>query len=375
MANFPSALPTSAQANAQANAAAASFQSVFVSDLETKWKDVPIPTASFRLRLRQDLAEHKYSEKDGAEMEPTGRAPIEFQARVPFLNSINTAANESWPAGSLYPGHLQRFLSVCAERAKGILQHPFLGDITCVLHEVDVEWTAATQDGVWANVSWIETFDDTNSTAAILLQVSPISQAIGAAQDLDSLISSVQPPLPQTPTFAPNFADTMRSIQGLFDTATFLSQRVSGTIVQTQYRCQAILDAVNRASISTNTQGLPSTPNNNAAIQSVMNGPTRSAVDRLRIACANLAKLLATSGRPIGLYVTGAPSTLPMVAEDIAQVSIGGLVPNMTDLFLLNGPAVVAQCVLPQGTTIRYYLPDVSGAPFAAPAPTSSVPF
>jgi DNA circularisation protein N-terminus len=349
--------------------------SIFASDLEHQWKSLPFPAASFRLRLRQDLAEHKYSEKDGAEMEPTGRAPLEFQARIPFLNSINTAANETWPAGRLYPGHLQAFIALAADRSKGVLQHPFLGNITCVLHEMDVEWTATTQDGTWANVTWIETFDATNDTAAILLQVSPISQAIGSAQDLDDLITTIQPPLPQTPTFTPNFADTMRSIQGLFDTATFLSMKVSGTIAQVNYRCQAILDAINRVQASTNTNGLPTTPNNTASVNSVMNGPARLAIDRLRVACFNLKKLIASSGKPIGLYVTSAPSTLPMIAIDIAQVSVGNVIPNMTDLFTLNGPSIVAQCVIPMGTTVRYYLPAQVRQPKTMTPPSQAPAF
>jgi prophage DNA circulation protein len=346
VSDFTSLLPGAVgNANALATSSGTSVPAgVFSQDVEHQWKSVAFPAASFRVRLRQDLAEHKYSEKDGAEMEPVGRAPLEFSARIPFLNGTFPAKQETWPFGQLYPGQLTAFINACADKSKGTLQHPFFGYITCVLHEMDAEWSGATQDGVWVSATWIETFDATNDTAALRLRVSPVSQAIGAAQDLDAALTLVQPPLPTLPVFAPTFTDAMRSIQGAFDTATILSQSVAGTINNVGYRVNAVLDAINRVG----DQFDPNGTTNNSAIRNVMNGPTRDACDRLRVACIQLRNKIANTGQDVALYVTGAPMSLPLVG--------GILNVPMADLIRLNGPSVVQDVELPTGTSIRYYL-------------------
>lgn len=109
---------TSSLATAKANAVA---NDVFSKDLGFSWRAISVPLANIRIRLRQDLAEHKFSEKDGAEMEPTGRAPIEFTARIPFLNGAIPGSNEAWDPGTLYPGVLQKFLVAMFTKTKDVL--------------------------------------------------------------------------------------------------------------------------------------------------------------------------------------------------------------------------------------------------------------
>lgn len=305
--------------------------------LEFSWKGVAFPASSFRVHFRQDNVEHKYSEKDGSEREPTGRLSTVFEARIGFLNNTSPGQSESWPAGALFPDQYLRFISKVADRAKGPLQHPIFGKVTCVLDSCVTDVAGTTRDGAWVDATWSETFDDTNGLSAILRQLSPMSEAISAAQDLDLALGQLQPPPPATPTFTPNFGDTMRSIQAVFDTATLFSKSVAGTINEVNYRCNAIAASINQQ---------PSTPTQ--SIQSVMNGPTRRAIDRLRLATIKLRTQVAQSGRRIGLYLPKAPATLSMIAIDTNS--------NLTDLFALNGPSVVFAAAIPANTTVRYYL-------------------
>lgn len=314
-----------------------SGEDVLAQLLEFSWKGVAFPSSSFRVRLKQDNVEHRYSEKDGAEEEPTGRLPLVFEAKIPFLNNSSPGRIESWPAGDLFPDQFLRFFAKAADKSSGTLVHPIFGKITCVLDECTIDAAAQTRDGVWVDATWKETFDDTNGLAAILLQLSPMSQAISAAQDLDNALGQLQPPPPSTPVFAPNFGDTMRGIQAIFDTATIFSKSVAGTINEVGYRCNAILSAINVTS---------TTPQ--MSVQSVMNGPCRTAIDKLRLACVKLRTQVAQNGRQIGLYTTSAPETLSQVATDTDS--------NLTDLFALNGPSIVFSAAIPANTVIRYYL-------------------
>lgn len=326
-----------ALALAQAPAFSGDPDILFHSLLEYQWKGIGFPAASFRVRLRQDLAEHKYSEKDGAEQEMVGRAPLEFSARIPFLNNIDPGPQETWKRGTLFPTYFKNFFALCARRGKGVMQHPIFGKITCVLHECDVEVAAEPRDGCWCNVTWLETFDDTNSTAAILLQVSPIAAAIAAAGDVDAGLATLQPPPPKLPLYKPNFQDTMRSIQGVFDTASTISRSVAGQINNVGYRCNAIMDSINQAVQSPEQ-----------AYQSLQNGQMRDALDRLRCACISLNKTLVSKQRPIGLISIPQLTALPIVAQDLKC--------SMKDLIELNGAPIVRSPFIQPQTVVRYYL-------------------
>ncbi|HEY2516944.1 MAG TPA: DNA circularization N-terminal domain-containing protein [Polyangiaceae bacterium] len=304
---------------------------------EFRWKGISFPTKSFRVHLAQDIAEHRYVEKDGAELEGLGRMPLEFEARIPFLNSLTPGPQEKWPPGALYPGVYRQFTAACAKKSKGTLDHPEFGAITCRFIHAETDWDEATTDGVWVTATWRETFDATNDTTAVLVQVNPMSAAIGAASDLDSFIPQIKPALPKLPQYQPNFQDTMRSIQGVFDTAALLSRRVAGQINEVGYRCNAILDAMGGA-VNSPAQ----------AIQSVQNGPARDAIDRLRVACIALQGNLNTSGKKIGLYSVGLqPTTLASVAQQLSASTL--------DLITLN-PTLLRSAVIPLNTSVRYYL-------------------
>jgi hypothetical protein len=51
-----------------------------------------------------------------ADVEPTGRSPLEITAKVPFLNNIASAPSELWPSGNLYPNQFRLFFAACVDR-------------------------------------------------------------------------------------------------------------------------------------------------------------------------------------------------------------------------------------------------------------------
>lgn len=292
-----------------------------------KWKDVAFPYATFRNKLRQDLAIHKFVDRDGAHIEGTGRHPLEFSARVPFLNGLTPAASEDWPS-KLYPTVRDAMLRVCADKASGTLQHPELGDFTCKLESF--EWTldATVRSGVWAEVSWIETDDTGDDLTAALQTSSPAASIQTSALDLDSQLADVDPsifPKPYVPPFT--FSDLAFAIRGVFDVPTLTQKAYGGRIDNFLYEAQAVEDSVAQAG--------------NALLW-----PITQAAEVAKSALYDAKATLLTKGRPTGLYTVQKDSTLAQIAATLGA--------QVLDIMTLN-PSFIQSPVIAAGNVVRYY--------------------
>lgn len=300
---------------------------LFSQLLEFRWRDVSFPATSFETSLRHDLAEHKFPDHDGADIESTGLAPVEIAARIPFRNGVIPARSESF--GILYPTQFRRFITAMADKSTGTLQHPEFGSILCKPVSCKVVWAAEPRDGVDVDVQWLQTID--SATAAEFFSESPVQTATLGALDLDSNIGTLGPVLPQTPEFKPTFADTMRSIQAIGDTVTLLAHRGAGVINSLQYRIDAIEESVRRAEKAGD----------------VTLWALRQAAGRMRSGLEGLREtLLQSKGRRIGLYPVRKVMTLAGVAAAIPTA--------VTDLMNLN-PALLRNPVVLPGQIVRYY--------------------
>lgn len=302
---------------------------LFETLLEFKWRAVSFPVVSFRSKFRQDLAIHKFADRDGAHVEGTGRAPIETSARIAFLNGLQRGITESWTR-PLYPLTWRQFIEACADRTTGTLQHPELGALTCKLEVAEVGWDAHVRGGVYVDATWIETDDSTDSLQSALSRASPVAQAQSAAADLDSL-TTVSPTAPTLPVFSASFTDLVNAVRAVVDLETLLAKSTGGRVDNIIYNCQQLRNSIEGA---------------NPANQNALNWPIVDAIEQLQSAAYDLKATQLTKGRTIAIFPVPKDAILSQVAATIPA--------PLEDVMTLN-PALIQQPVVPLGTLVRYY--------------------
>ena len=325
---------------------------LFAQLLPFMWRGVGFPACNFKVSLRQDLAVHAYMDRSGAHVEGTGRAPLQFDVRIPFLNTVEPGLAEEW--GVLYPTQWRKFLAACADKTTDILQHPELGPVKCVLQHCDTVWDAdKATTGVWVEASWLEDAVDPTASDALFAQPSPVAKGVAAFQALDYQLGQILPGLGPSGMVPLDFTSFMRSLQSIGDQATLLAKRGAGTIDSVAYRVQNLKQSFDFATTTTLASGKQTTSITKGALAGLtLNGPpalywplletlqaSQDALDTLR------AQLLAKS-KPIVLYVTPQATTLGGIAV-LTKADMG-------DLITLNRP-LVRSAIVPANTTVRYY--------------------
>jgi prophage DNA circulation protein len=299
------------------------------------WRGISFPLVSLSTSVQQDLVQHKYPGVDGANVESTGRAPLEFHARIPFRNGIVAGPNEDWGVFPLYPNTFRAFLAAMANGATGELVHPALGSVQCKAMRAEAVLNGERRDGMDVDASWVETTDASDRNATLFSEA-PAAVAKTAAATLDAnnaitkdqfaaLLARAGAGLP---AYEPTFADSMRQITSVTDQAGLLSRRAFGRIDAVAYRVNTLGDSVDR-------------------MNSSLMWPLAQDVNRVRAAIADLKRYIATSGKAIQFYVVQADTTLANVARMTGA--------SIDTLAKLN-PLAVAEAVLKSGTIVRYYL-------------------
>ena len=303
---------------------------VFQSLLEFRWREVSVPTRHFELAFRHDLAIHRLTDRDGAFVEATGRAPLQITATIPFINGISPGPSEHWQK-PLYPFSWRKFFSAMADRSTGTLQHPELGDIQCKPEQCRTVWAGERQGGVDVEATWIETVDVGTDLAAQIAQASPLANLAQAAADADQILGEPlpSPKLPSLPSFPITFEDFMRSIRATVDQTTRLQKRFAGQLDNLIYQAQLLSSSVNAA-------------------QTPLYWPLADAAERMKASALAVKQTLLTSGRKVGIHHAKTDGTLALVSS-LIPAPIG-------DLISLN-PSVIRNPVVLSGTAIRYYLP------------------
>lgn len=309
--------------------AAANTDDLFAGLLEMSWRGIPFPYTRTRLSLRQDLAIHKFVDRDGAHIEGTGRAPLQFTARIPFINGLQRGRQETWDR-PLYPKVWRQFFAACADKTTGLFIHPELGEFTCKCEAADTEWTADARGGVYVDVTFLETDDGIEELNLDLASPSPLANMQAAASDLDTNMANIDPaiiPQPFEPTFS--FSDLANSIRAVTDLPTLLSKEFAGRIDNMIYECQSIEDSLDRA-----------------VNASPLNWPFFQSCEQAKSACYDLKKTQVAKARPVSLYPVPKDSTLAQIASSINA--------NIVDIMTLN-PSYVQVPLVNAGTVIRYY--------------------
>lgn len=317
--------------------------SLFAQLLEYQWKGVSFPTTSFMLTLRHDLAQHRYGDRDGANIESTGRAPLQFDASIPFLNGAVPGRGETW--GILYPTQYRKFIEVASVGSTGVLQHPEFGEVPCKLEGCRTVWSAERRDGVVVECTWLETIQDNDRSFA--LEPSPVGEALLSATDLDGQIQQITPAFPTQPQFQPSFAQTLRSITAVSDQIGLLAQRQAGQIGAVQYRLNVLQQSIdNIVPQQPTTVKQTLFPDQTLKARACLNWPMRGTIEQMRAAVSDLRQVLGATGRPVLLYVVPIDMTLAAIAQNTKN--------DVRDIIKLNPQACRAPYVRALSTVRAY---------------------
>ena len=296
--------------------------------LPFEWEGVGFPYTRMTCTLRQDLVIHKFADRDGAHIENTGRHPLQFEADIPWVNTLGVVrGSETW-SQPLYPTQWRRFFQACAIGETGILQHPELGALTCKLDTFTTTWEGTARGGPSSHVVWIETDDSSTQLLTALGQPSPISAMAAATANLDTYIAvSTTATIPQLPDFTQTFSQLFAQFASLSTQASLLSANVGGQLTAIIYQADTLESAM-------------------AAVPNALNWPLVQAAEQAKDAAYTLRGNLLTTGSNVATTTTAKDSTLAEIA-----VTLG------CDLYLLMNlnPGLVAVQPVPQGSLVRYY--------------------
>lgn len=307
--------------------ASAAPGAIYGTLLGLSWESVGLPCTEMKMTLRQDIVIHKFVDRDGAHVEGTGRHPLQFEAQVPFVNTIAPGLSETWKQ-PLYPTQWRAFMGACTQGETGTLQHPEIGAITCKVESVVTTWRGTERGGPTVQVTWVET-DDTNAGVIQLLgQPSPISAGAAACANLDTNLGQQNPAvIPVIPKPTTSFGDLFNQIRGLATQAQLLSYEFGGQIQNLIYQANSV------------EVDLAATP-------SALNWPIFQAAEQAKDAAYTLRGNLLTQGQKVSTYTTPDELTIPAIATRLATPI----------QFLLNlNPTLALTPVVPARTTVRYY--------------------
>ena len=295
----------------------------FEEFLPFAWKGIHAPIVTLKTSMRHDLAQHRMWKRDGANVESTGRAPLQFHATIPFLQTIAPAANEQWK--DLYPGTFRKFLAESAKGTTGVLSHPTLGDINCKLESFEA---SLVRGGYESEVVWVETLTD-DDQANSLAYDSPLSTASNYSLALTEQLKTAEDlKLPKFPNYGDRtLDDDLREIAGLINSVGLTGSRAFGKIDAFIYRINNIERAVK---YSTNVFHIGIVQN----------------TQRVKDAMRALKKDVLNKRRKTVLYYVRRPMTLSNVVREAGD--------NLNEIIELN-PSLLSQAIIQPNTVVRYY--------------------
>jgi hypothetical protein len=305
---------------------------IFDQFVPAKWRDIEFPTTRMRMSVAHDLVEHKYYGVDGARVESVGLAPVRYTFSAPLLNGISPGKNERW--ASLYPNQMRKLLAAFVKKEIGQLQHPEFGLIECKAERFELDWDAARRGGVDAELSFVETLDDSAArrrAAGVQEQVNTPAKSLDSGKaDLEKLLKAKGIPLPEylrKPKLS--LGEFVDKVQAVADAPALLQYRAAGRINSIVYHAKRLQQSVEKA-------------------RSATTWPVTREVEQVRAGAFGLQeRLLAATNKSIALFTVPAATTLAGVARQLPGAKVGDLI--KLNPGLMRGPEIDA------GTTVRYY--------------------
>jgi hypothetical protein len=289
------------------------------------WRGISFPVSSIRVSLTQDLAEHRYWGKDAANVEATGRAPLEIEATIPFVNGIAPGKNERW--GVLYPNTFLEFLEAFNDRTTGILDTPEIAGLTCKPQSVEFAHDAQRRDGVEVTARWIETVDlDLDSD----VRIAPSEVANIAALNLDAQKPDLQK-IAEPPEFGKTFEQMVNELGGVLDTTASRITQLANKPNQIIFRLKRLHDSAER-------------------VRTALTWPVTDGYHRLKMAVHDLEKLpnkIKNATRKIGRYQTTQRMSLAGLQQILSNNTVD-------DLISLN-PRLASRPQVASNTVVRFF--------------------
>lgn len=285
---------------------------------ECSWRGVSFPIEMVGEKGGQRLAIHHKMDRDGAQVESTGRLPLSFTVKAYFLEGLTPGQNESW--ADLYPQGWLQMRDYLMKKSTGIFVHPLYGEINCKPVAWNVAFTSEIRSGVIVDMEFMETIDDTD--VGVVLAPTVISGVTSAALNLDTQMLN-----PVTkPPFVPNMGGFPSYSSAVSDILSIGQLQGVNKIDNLTNELFSFGDSLNIAD----------------DLVAAFSDVTYDFIDAL-----NTLKLqFQFSQKDTAIYTVGFDTTL---------ASIAGFVGNsITQIIELN-PFLLAEPIIPRDTEVAYY--------------------
>ena len=290
--------------------------------LGASWRDIGFPSLMFSAAYKHNVVRHQRVDRDGVRVENTGLDGGVHTFKIPCINTIRPAPNETWSvAPPLYPVVYRQLLGAFADRTSGTFQHPDLGALNCKVASYESTLDPDFRGGPTLLVTLFETVDDGDSAA--LTSDSEQSIAVDAAQYLDVKILTLHPsPYTGTPGGI-SLSSFLKSLGSIADEWNLFKAQWAAAIDRVSYQLGNLAEKFgDDPGFSDNT-------------------------NRLISALHAIKQRALASARRTGIYVVPVRSMLPQIAVRTKS--------KLTDLLKLN-PGLVRSPFVERDTRVRYYL-------------------
>lgn len=298
------------------------------------WRGISFPIETIVTKGGQKLAVHNRMDRDGANVEGTGRKPFTFSIKGYFIQGLTPGINEDWSGDELFPDDWLIMRSTLVhDKSTGILTHPLYGDINCKLQDWTETIYSGMRDGIIVDLEFIETIDDGDqpgdvaSTAS--LQGSVIASANTSALSLDS----------QT------LALTNSNIVNSKAKAAITALNKNGNMITqvTSIINSVALQTVGKISSLINTvYAFKNTMRNEASFLADLFDTCEELIDSL-----NKLSLTFVNKRETSIYT---------VSFDTTLASIAGYTGNTLQNIISLNPYLAAYPIVPYKTKVLYYI-------------------
>ncbi len=294
-----------------------------------QWRGVGFPISSLRISLQQDLVQHKYWGEEAANVEATGRAPLEIEAVIPFFQNVVGGKKDRFGRG-LFPSQFILFEEAFSDRTTGVLDTPQIAGLTCKPVSMEYAYDPMRRDGVEVTARWVETVD---LDLASDVRVPSANSGGEALLSLDAEKSNLE--TIARPDFDESFESLLNKLGGIADTTTSRFQILLNKPDQVLYRLKRLQDSVQRA-------------------KNALTWPIEESIEKAKEVFG--PQTVVGTGpasqrqprRPTARFTTSSRTTLTQLQS---------LFPNnsVDDLLFLN-PRLAARPTVPAGTVLRHYL-------------------
>lgn len=310
---------------------------------ECSWRGISFPIQSVETEISHDLAIHKKVDRDGANVEATGRNPHIYTVKAIFYQSIAKGPNETWK--DLFPDTYQKFIVAIDDRSTGDFVHPFYGKKRCKVVKLSDSFSVGARGGPSVSVQFIETDEGGDSVA--ITDTANIPLLKSAAIDLDTYIAQLNPP-PENDieslgfnSFS-DFADQLASAVGSVE---LFQNKIASKI-------NGVVNAVNK---------IGNTIDKAATL--VTTNPITGAIENTQNLGAGIVKIFDASNKLTFALIGIQNDTFPalktvktyLVPGDTTVISIASRTGNkVSDIVRLNA-GILNDLVVKRYTKVRYY--------------------